>query len=79
MARSRVAATLPTISEMSTRRGLLRSLWRALAVVWLGGIASPRLTDDAMSLDRLAEERPAAIKAQASETDAVSARSLPSR
>jgi hypothetical protein len=46
----------------------LRSLWRALAlaVAWLGGIASPMLTDDAMSLDRPAEERPAAAKSAVS-------------
>ncbi len=40
----------------------MRSLWRALALAWLGGIGSPMLTDDAMPLDRVTEERAAAAK-----------------
>ena len=40
----------------------MRSLWRALALAWLGGVGSPMLTDDAMPLDRVTEERPAAVK-----------------
>jgi hypothetical protein len=40
----------------------VRSLWRALALAWLGGIGSPMLTDDAMQFDRVTEERRAAVK-----------------
>ena len=40
----------------------MRSLWRALALAWLGGIGSPMLTDDAMQFDRVTEERRAAAK-----------------
>ena len=37
----------------------MRSLWRALAVAWLGGVASPMLSDDALAFDRVIEERAA--------------------
>jgi hypothetical protein len=43
----------------------LRSLWRALALAWLGGIGSPMLTDDAMQVDRVTGERPAAAQSGA--------------
>jgi hypothetical protein len=44
----------------------LRSLWRTLALAWLGGIRSQMLTEDPMQLERLTEERPAVLKPEAS-------------
>ena len=37
----------------------MTSLWRALAVVWLGGVASPALMDPAPPLPDLTVGRPA--------------------
>lgn len=34
----------------------MKDLWRALALAWLGGMASPALTDD-LSMSEAAEER----------------------
>src|SRR5690242_15369963 len=36
----------------------MKDLWRALALVWLGGMASPALADD-LPMFEAAEERPA--------------------
>jgi hypothetical protein len=35
----------------------LRSLWRALALAWLGGSGSPMLSEEPMLSERLAQER----------------------
>ncbi len=35
----------------------MQSLWRAMALVWLGGIASPALAPDAAPFDTVNEER----------------------
>jgi len=45
-------------------------------VAWLGGIASPMLSDDAMTLDpTIVDERPAAANADALAAGAISTRS----
>ena len=36
----------------------MQSLWRAMALAWLGGLASPALTQDPASVDKISEERP---------------------
>jgi hypothetical protein len=38
--------------------GMMQSLWRAMALAWLGGLASPALAQDAVSLENMSEERP---------------------
>jgi hypothetical protein len=34
----------------------MRNLWRVLALAWLGGIASPALTDDLLLPDQVVED-----------------------
>jgi len=72
--RSRSGGRLPTNLRHFGKEVDLRSLWRALALAWLGGIGSPMLTDDAMPWDRMTEERPAAAKPGAAAEGVVLAR-----
>jgi hypothetical protein len=46
--------------------GVMQSLWRAMALVWLGGIASPALAPDAAPFDTVNEERPLELSTTAS-------------
>jgi hypothetical protein len=52
----------------------MQSLWRAMALVWLGGIASPALAPDTVPFDTMNEERP--LDANAT-TDQVASVELP--
>ena len=36
----------------------MQSLWRAMALAWLGGLASPALTQDPAAAEQITEERP---------------------
>jgi hypothetical protein len=48
----------------------MTSLWRALAVVWLGGVASPALMDPAPPLPDLTVETAARARPRAAATAA---------
>ena len=49
----------------------MQSLWRAMALVWLGGIASPALAPDAVPFDNVNEERPLESNAAADQIGSV--------